>query len=96
MVSSIYLNLMWSVLFFPCPILGSCCAILSQVGLPEIPATYLGSLCYILAQGLLLLNGYPSERLILKGGGSKEYDQLRMDSYPKRVHFASLMQTAKY
>jgi hypothetical protein len=69
MVSSIYLNLMWSVLFFPCPILGSCCAILSQVGLPEVPATYLGSLCYILAQGLLLLNGYPSERLILKGGG---------------------------
>jgi hypothetical protein len=45
---------------FPYPVLGTCCAIQLQVGLLEVPTTYLGSLGYFLARGLLLLNGYPS------------------------------------
>jgi hypothetical protein len=41
------------------------CAILSQAGLLEVPATYRRFLDYFLARSLLLLNGYFSERLML-------------------------------
>jgi hypothetical protein len=40
---------------------------MSQAGLLEVPATYLGFLGYFLIQGLLLLNDCPSERLKLMG-----------------------------
>jgi hypothetical protein len=46
----------------------SSCAILSLAGLLEVPAPYLGCVGYFLARGLLLLNGYSSERLMLMGG----------------------------
>jgi hypothetical protein len=41
---------------------------MSQAGLLEVPAAYLGSLGYFLARGLLLLNVCSSERLMLTGG----------------------------
>jgi hypothetical protein len=47
---------------------GLSCAILSQAGLLEVPATYLGSFGYFLARGPVLLNGFSSEKLILIGG----------------------------
>jgi hypothetical protein len=43
------------------------CAILSQAVLLKVPVAYLGSFGYFLAQGLLLLNGCSSKRLILTG-----------------------------
>jgi nitrate reductase gamma subunit len=52
---------------FPCLVYKSSCVILSQAGLLEVPAAYQGSLGYFLAQSLLLLNGYSSERLMLTG-----------------------------
>jgi hypothetical protein len=41
------------------------CAIVSQAGLLEVPATYLGSFGYFCARGLLLLNGFSLEKLML-------------------------------
>jgi hypothetical protein len=73
----------------------SSCAIQSQMGLLEVPAAYLGSLDYFLARGLLLLNGCSSKRLMLTGG-SKVCSLLSLVPYPKHVHFASLMLSAKY
>jgi hypothetical protein len=43
-------------------------AILSQVGLLELPMTYLGSLGYFLARGLVLLNDCSPKKLMLMGG----------------------------
>jgi hypothetical protein len=79
---------------FPCLAFSLSSAILSQAGLLEVPTTYLGSLGYFLAQGLLLLNGYSSKRLMLMG--SRVCSLLSLVPYPKRVRFASLMLTAKY
>jgi hypothetical protein len=39
-----------------------------HVGLVEVPATYLGSIGYFLAQGPVLLNGCSSKKLMLMGG----------------------------
>jgi hypothetical protein len=55
-------------LLSPCLTSGSSCAILSQAGLLEVPATYLGSFGYFLARGPVLLNGCSSEKLMLTGG----------------------------
>jgi hypothetical protein len=44
------------------------CAILSQAGLLKVLATYLGSLGYFLARGLVLPNDCSSEKLMLLGG----------------------------
>jgi hypothetical protein len=44
------------------------CAILSQVGLLEVPVTYLESLSYFLAQGPVLLNDCSSKKLMLNRG----------------------------
>jgi hypothetical protein len=44
------------------------CAILSHMGLLEVPATYLGSLGYFLARGPVLQNGCSSEKLMRNGG----------------------------
>jgi hypothetical protein len=52
---------------FSCLIFSLSYAILSPVGLLEVPAAYQGSLAYFLAQSLLLLNGCSSERLMLMG-----------------------------
>jgi hypothetical protein len=54
---------------FPCLPFGLSCAILLLAGLLEVPATYLGSLGYFLAQEPVLLNGCPSEKPMLMGGG---------------------------
>jgi hypothetical protein len=66
-MSFVYLYLMWSVTFSLSPS-DSCCAILLQAGLLEVPVTYLGSFGYFLARGPVLLNDCSSEKLILTGG----------------------------
>jgi hypothetical protein len=53
-----------------CPASSLSCAILLQVGLVKVPVTYLVSLDYFLARGLVLLNGCSSEKLMLDGGQS--------------------------
>jgi hypothetical protein len=63
-------------------------AILSQAGLFEIPATYLGFLSYFLARGPVLLNGCSSEKLMLMGVQSVHL--LSLTPYPKHVQFTSL------
>jgi hypothetical protein len=93
-VSFAYLSIMWSVLF-PCLASSLSCAILSQAGLLEIPTTYLGSLGYFLARGLVLLNGCSSEMVMLNGG-SRVCSLLSLVLYPKHVYCASLMLTAEY
>jgi hypothetical protein len=50
--------------FVSCP----SCATLLQVGLFEVPVTYLGSLGYFPTWGPVLPDGHPSERLLLMGG----------------------------
>jgi hypothetical protein len=55
-------------LLFPCLTSSLSCAILSQAGLLEVHATYLGSFDYFLAQGPMLLNDCFSEKLMLTGG----------------------------
>jgi hypothetical protein len=82
-------------LLFPCLASSLSCAILSQVGLLEVPTTYLGSLGYFLARGLVLLNGCSSEMVMLNGG-SRVYSLLSLVLYPKHVYRASLMLTAEY
>jgi hypothetical protein len=57
---------MWSVAFL-CLVSNLSCAILSQAGLLEVPATYLGSLGYFLAQGSMLLDGCSMEKIMLNG-----------------------------
>jgi hypothetical protein len=52
-----------------CPASSSSCAILSQVGLLEAPATNLGSLCYFLIRGPVLPNGCSSKKVMLNRGG---------------------------
>jgi hypothetical protein len=49
-------------LLSPCPATSLSCAILSQAGLLEVHATYLGSLDYFLGQGPVLPNGCSSEK----------------------------------
>jgi hypothetical protein len=58
-----YLSLMWSVTF-PCLTTSLSSAILSRLGLLEVPTTYLGSLGYFFSRGsrlcsLLSLVPYP-------------------------------------
>jgi hypothetical protein len=62
----IFLTLMLYVVFL---CLASCLSYttLSQVGLLEIPVTYLRSLGYFPAWGAILPDGCPSERLLLMG-----------------------------
>jgi hypothetical protein len=62
-----FLTPMWYVAFV---YLTSCSnyAILSQVGLLEVPMTYLGCLGYFPAWGPVLPDGRPLERLLLTGG----------------------------
>jgi hypothetical protein len=62
-----FLTLMWSVAFL---CLASCLsyAVLSHVGLSEVPVTYLGSLGYFPAWGPELPDGRPSESLLVVGG----------------------------
>jgi hypothetical protein len=55
-------------MLFPCLTCSSSCAILSQTGLLEVSMTYLGTLDYFLALGLMLLNGWSSKKLMLLGG----------------------------
>jgi hypothetical protein len=55
-------------LLFPCLATSLSCAILSQVGLLEVHATYLVSLGYFLARDPVLLNGCSSKKLMLNGG----------------------------
>jgi hypothetical protein len=82
-------------LLFPCLASSLSCAILSYAGLLEVPATYLGSLSYFLARGLVLPNGCSIKKLMINGG-SIVYNQLSLVMYPKRVYFASLMLTIEY
>jgi hypothetical protein len=56
------------VSYFFCLASSPSCAILSQTDLLEVPVTYLGSLSYFSAWGLMLANGCPSERPMLIGG----------------------------
>jgi hypothetical protein len=55
-------------LLSPCLASSLSYAILSQSDLLEVPATYLGSIGYFLARGLVLLNGCSLEKLMLTGG----------------------------
>jgi hypothetical protein len=50
------------------PASSSSCVILSQAGLVEVPATYLGSLGYFFAWGPVLPNACSIEKLMLNGG----------------------------
>jgi hypothetical protein len=52
-----------------CPASSSSCAILSQVGLLEVPVTNLGSLGYFLAWGPVFSNDCSSKKLMLNEGG---------------------------
>jgi hypothetical protein len=67
----------------------------SQAGLLEVPATYLGSLGYFLARSLVLPNGCSSKKLMLNGR-SRVCSLLSLVLYPKRVYFASLTLTVEY
>jgi hypothetical protein len=78
-----------------CPASNSTCAILSQAGLLEVPATYMGSLGYFLARDPVLPNGCSLEKLMLNGG-SRVCSLLSLVLYPKHVYFASLTLTAEY
>jgi hypothetical protein len=78
-----------------CPASSLSCTIQSQAGLLEVSMTYLGSLSYFLAWGLVLLNGCSSEKLMLNGG-SRVCNLLSLFMYPKHVYFASLTLTAEY
>jgi hypothetical protein len=82
-------------LLFPCLTTSLSCAILSQVGLLEVHATYLESLDYFLARGPILSNGCSSEKLMLNRG-SRVCSLLSLVMYSKHVYFASLMLTAAY
>jgi hypothetical protein len=78
-----------------CPASSSSCAILSQPGLLEVPATNLGSVGYFLAWGPVLPNGCSLEKLMLNGG-SRVCSLLSLVLYPKRACFASLTLIAEY
>jgi hypothetical protein len=78
-----------------CPASSLSCAILSQVGLFEVPATNLGSLGYFLAWGLVLPNGCYSKKLVLNGG-SRICRLLSLVLYRKHGYFASLTLIAEY
>jgi hypothetical protein len=80
---------------FPYLATSSRCAILSHVGLFEVPATYLGSIGYFLARGPVLPNGCSLEKLMLNKG-SRVCIILSLVLYPKHVYFASLALTAEY
>jgi hypothetical protein len=54
--------------FFLCLSSFPSCATLSQACLFEVPVTYMGSLGYFPAWGIMLQNGRSSERLLLMGG----------------------------
>jgi hypothetical protein len=81
--------------FFPYLTTSLSWTILSQVGLLEIPMTYMGSLDYFLAQGLVLPDDCSSKRLMLNEG-SRVCSLLSLILYPKRVYFASLTLIAEY
>jgi hypothetical protein len=55
-------------LLFSCLASSLSCVILSQMGLLEVPATYLGSLDYFLARCPVLPNDCSLEKLMLNGG----------------------------
>jgi hypothetical protein len=78
---------MWSIAFF---CFTSClnCATLLQVGLFEVPVTYLGSHGYFPAWGPVLPDRRPSEKLLLMGG-SGMCSLLSLVLYPKRAHSTS-------
>jgi hypothetical protein len=71
-------------------------AILLQVGLLEVPMTYLGSLGYFPIWGPVLTDGCPMERLLLTGGGSGMCNLLSLVLYPKRAHSTSWTLPADY
>jgi hypothetical protein len=80
--------------YFPCFVLGSSCAILSQAGLHEVPTAIwdpwlLSCLGYAVAEWLLL-------RKANAKGGSRVYGQLSLVLNPKCVHFASVTLMTKY
>jgi hypothetical protein len=54
----------------PCLTSGLSCAILSQAGLLEVLATYLGVLWLFSCSGPVLLNGCSLEKVMLMGGPS--------------------------
>jgi hypothetical protein len=89
-----FLTIMWLIAFL-CLASSSSYALLSQTSLLEVPMTYLGSLGYYLARGLMLLNDYSSKKLMLYGV-SRVCSLLSLVLYPKLVHFASLMLIAEY
>jgi hypothetical protein len=62
---------------------------MSQVGLLEVPVTYLGSLGYFPAWGPVLTDGRPSERQLLTGGGSDMCSLPSLVLYPKHAHSTS-------
>jgi hypothetical protein len=57
--------------------------------------TNLGSLDYFLGWGLVLSNGYSSEKLMLNEG-FRVCIMLSLVLYPKRAYFVSLTLTAEY
>jgi hypothetical protein len=63
-----HLSFMRSITLFPISPLVRVVQSYHCTGLLEVPAPYLGCVGYFLARGLLLLNGYSSERLMLMGG----------------------------
>jgi hypothetical protein len=82
-------------LLFPCLASSSSCVILSQAGLLEVPATYLGSLGYFLAWGPVLPIYCFLKKLMLNGG-FRVCNLFSLVLYPKRVYFASLTLTTEY
>jgi hypothetical protein len=83
-----------SYLFF-CLAFSSSCAILSQVGLLEVPTAYRGSLGYFFCSESAVAEWLLIGKAIANGR-SRVCSLLSLVPYPKRVHFASITLTAKY
>jgi hypothetical protein len=89
------LTLTWLVTFSLSCFLSELC-ILVAGGFVEVPMTYLGSLGYFPAWGLVLPNGRSSKRLLLMRRGSGVCNLLSLVLYPKHAHFASWTLPANY
>jgi hypothetical protein len=78
-----------------CPVSSLSCAILSQAGLLEVPATYLGSLVIFLLGVRCCRMTVPQKKLMLHGGFIV-CSLLSLVLYPKHVYFAFLTLMTEY
>jgi hypothetical protein len=89
-----FLTLMWYVgfhCFATCP----SCATLSQVGLFELPVTYMGFIGHFFCLGSRVAK-WPPLRKSIANGGSGMCSLLSLILYPKHAHSTSLTLSADY